>query len=201
MIKLKLSFFKKFPKREKRLTISTCFTLARIIMTPIIIYTMLAERWNYAFVLFVCAAATDIVDGFLARWRNEKTLLGAWLDPVADKLLTLSCFFTLAFQNRSLLHIPFWFVAIVFIRELIIILGVVMLYFARGFMQVQPTITSKITTLVQIIFIAWLCACNFFNWIPLKTYQVIFTAVVVLVLLSLIQYIRMGIGLLQGSKV
>ncbi len=201
MMKLRFSFFTKFPKRERRLTLSTWLTIARIIMTPVIVYTMIAEQWNYAFLLFVCAAITDTLDGNLARWRNEKTLLGAWLDPVADKVLTLACFFTLAFQNRSLLHIPFWFVAIIFVREVIIVVGVGALYVMRGFMQVQPTIISKITTFMQVLFIAWLFACNFLNWFPLKTYYAAFTLVVGLVLLSLIQYIRIGFGLLQGSKV
>lgn len=201
MFKLRFSFFKKFPQEEKRITISTLLTITRIVMTPFIVYTMLIEKWNYAFLLFVCAAITDVLDGNLARWRNEKTLLGAWLDPIADKILTLSCFFTLAFQNRPLLAIPFWFVLIILIRELVVVLGVGLLYITRGFMQVQPTITSKITTLIQIIFLAWLFACNFFNWLPIKTYYVIFSIMVGFVILSLLQYVRMGIVLLQRSKV
>lgn len=201
MMKLRLYFFKKFPEHEKRLTLSTWLTLTRIIMTPFIVYSMVTEEWKNALFLFVCAAITDTLDGNLARWRGERTLLGAWLDPIADKILILSCFFTLAFQNKPLLHIPYWFFSIIFIREFIVILGVVILYFMRGFMQVKPTMMSKVTTVIQTLFIAWLFACNFFHWLPLKTYFLLLTLVVLLVILSLIQYIRMGIQLLQGSKI
>ncbi len=201
MFKLKFSFFKKFPKKEKRITISTMLTIARIVMTPLVVWAMVAGKWNYAFWLFVCAAITDTLDGNLARWRNEQTLLGAWLDPIADKILTLSCFFTLAFQHRPLLAIPVWFVVIILIRELVVVLGVGILYMLRGFMQVQPTVMSKITTLIQILFLAWLFACNFFNWMPIKTYYAVFSVMVGFVILSLLQYVRMGVVLFQRSRV
>lgn len=201
MFKSRFSFFKKFPAQEKRITISTMLTIARIVMTPVIVWAMIAAKWNYAFWLFICAAVTDTLDGNVARWRNEQTLLGAWLDPIADKILTLSCFFTLAFQNRPLLAIPIWFVVIILIRELVVVLGVGILYMLRGFMQVQPTIMSKITTLIQVLFLAWLFACNFFNWLPIKTYYAVFSVMVGFVILSLLQYVRMGIVLFQRNRV
>lgn len=188
----KLRFLKWFPAREKRITLSTWITLARIAMTPLVVITMIFGYWSTAFLLFLVASLSDFLDGNIARWRNEQTVLGACLDPVADKILLISCFFTLAFAPSPLFHLPLWFVLIVLIRELIIVVGVIVLYFVKGAVQMDPTITSKITTLMQVLFIVWIFSCYFFNWLPIKTYYSMLVLVTVLVLVSLVQYVRIG---------
>lgn len=193
MFQAKVRFLTWFPAHEKRITLSTWITIARIAMTPLIVVAMIFGYWSKACALFVLASVSDFLDGNIARWRNEQTLLGACLDPVADKILLLSCFFTLAFAPSPLFHLPLWFVLIILVRELIVILGVVVLYFLKGAVQVEPTITSKLTTLMQVIFILWIFACYFFNWVPIKTYYALLAMVTVLVLVSLVQYMRIGI--------
>jgi phosphatidylglycerophosphate synthase len=101
-----LRIFNRLPDAEKRITIPTLFTLTRIIIVPVIIDAMINDRWGIAFFFFVFACVTDLIDGFLARLLNEKTFLGACLDPVADKLLLLSCFSTLAFVSTPLFSVP-----------------------------------------------------------------------------------------------
>jgi len=185
--------FKHLAASEKRLTLSTWFTIARIILVPFIVGAMVHQRWGLAFWLFVSAALTDLIDGGLARWLDQKTFLGACLDPIADKFLILSCFFTLAFVQSPLFSIPLWFVLLVLTRETIIIVGALIIYMTRGRLDVQPTLLGKLTTLVQVCFIVWLFACYFFQWLPIKTYFTMLAVVVFMVLSTLVQYVRMGL--------
>lgn len=191
--KLNWRFFKQLPAREKKLTLSTVVTLVRVVLVPFIIWSMIGQYWGMAFVLFVIAAFTDLLDGNLARLLNEKTFLGACLDPIADKLLLLSCFFTLAFVQSPLFTIPLWFVVLVLLRELVLILGVLALLLLNGHIHVRATLFGKLTTVVQMGFVIWLFACYFFQWLPVKTYYTMLGVVIIMVFLSLLQYIRIGL--------
>jgi len=196
--KLNFSLFKNLPDKEKRITISTFFTLLRIMLAPFIVAAMIYNKWGVAFWLFLIASASDILDGNLARWLDERTFLGACLDPIADKLLLLSCFFTLAFVQSPLFSIPIWFVLLVLIKEIIVIFGSFTIYIIRGHLEIHPTILGKMTTVVQTFFIIWLFACYFFHWMPVKTYYTMLGVVALMVFSSLIQYLRMGLSQLSA---
>jgi cardiolipin synthase len=198
MLKFDFSFFKKLSAREKRLTIPTILTISRIILVPFIVIAMIVHHWGFAFWFFVIAALTDTVDGSLARLSGEKTFLGTCLDPVADKLLILSCFFTLAFVQSPLFTIPLWFVLLVLTKELIVIGGALIILLLGGRLNICPTWLGKITTVAQISFIIWLFACYFFHWLPIKTYHSMLGIVILLTLLSLIQYVRIGFHTIEG---
>ena len=199
MRRLNLNFFKKLPPHEKKVTASTMLTLVRIALVPFIIGAMVVQGWGTAFTLFVIAAITDVLDGNLARWMNEKTFLGACLDPLADKFLVVSCFLTLAFVQSPLFIIPRWFVLFVLSKELLQIAGALFIYNKKGHIVVQPTILGKMTTLVQIGFIMWLFACYFFAWLPIKTYYCMLGLVLVLVCTSFVQYVRIGLQQLKSN--
>jgi len=192
------SFLKKLPSREKRITIPTLLTFGRILLAPCIVAAMVMHWWGVAFSLFVIAALTDTVDGTIARSCDQKTFLGACLDPVADKILLLSCFFALAFVQSPLFSIPLWFVVIVLLREMIILGGSLGILLSGGQLIIAPTTLGKTTTLVQVIFIIWLFACYFFHWLPIKTYYTMLSLVMGLTLTSLIQYMRIGFRTVQG---
>ncbi len=154
---------------------------------------MIFRYWGLAFILFVTAAVTDVLDGNIARWRKEQTLLGACLDPLADKILILSCFCTLAFVQSPLFMVPKWFFGIVLMKELMQIAGAISIYFYKGHIEIRPRRLGKITTLVQMVFIGWLFTCYFFAWIPMKTYYTMLGIVLLLVITSFIQYSFMGV--------
>src|SRR5579863_5772212 len=105
-------YWYQIPPSERRITTATMFTIARILLTPIIVYLMIAQCWRSASLFFIIAALTDVIDGFLARHFNQKTFLGACLDPVADKIFLFSCFFTLFFINSAFFYVPAWFIAL-----------------------------------------------------------------------------------------
>ena len=193
----KLGFFKEIPAQEKRITIPTMLTLVRLVSTPIIVYAMLKQDWGMAFWLIVVSALTDLMDGYIARNFNQQTWLGAFLDPIADKLLVLSIYFTLAFVQSPLFAIPVWFVFLVLIKELILISGIVFLYVKSDKLDIAPTLLGKLTMLAQVLFIIWLFSCYFLHWLPIKTYYTALGAVLCLVLSSLYQYARIGISYLH----
>lgn len=198
MKKFSFHLFKKLPPREKKITFSTMLTFIRFALIPFIVAAMVMDAWSMAFILFVIAAITDVLDGWTARWFNERTFLGAALDPIADKLLVLAVFATLAFIQPFLFTIPLWFVLLVLLKELVQIMGAVYIYRVKGHLNIAPTMLGKVTMMAQTIFISWLFACYFFNWVPLKTYYVMLTSVISLVILSFIDYAR--IGLMQARS-
>jgi len=192
-----LEIFKKLPAREKRLTIPTLLTLLRLLSTPAIVFAMLKSCWGLAFWLILFSALTDLLDGYIARKFNQKTFLGACLDPIADKLLILSVYFTLAFWQSPLFSIPVWFVVLVLLKELILIAGVIFLYLKQCNLDIKPTLLGKLTMLAQTLFIIWLFACYFMHWLPVKTYYTVLGAVLCLVLSSLYQYATIGLRCLR----
>jgi cardiolipin synthase (CMP-forming) len=195
--KFTLRIFKRLPDAEKRITIPTLFTLSRIFVIPVIVGSMIMGCWGCAFFFFVFACLTDVIDGLLARFLNEKTFLGACLDPIADKLLLISCFFTLAFVSTPLFSIPRWFVLFVVSKELMQITGASVIYYMRGHLNVQPTFLGKITTFIQMIFIMWLFACYFFCWVPLKTYYTMLGIMIFFMSGAFVQYTRIGLYMIS----
>jgi cardiolipin synthase len=200
MKKINLSFFKRLPAREKKITIPTILTLTRIVLAPVIVVLMVYGWWGLAFACIVYTAITDIIDGNLARLLNEKTLLGACLDPIADKALILSIFYTLAFVQTPLFILPFWFVFLVLLKEMLQFGGAIVFYLVCGYLYVSPNVLGKLTTVVQISFILWLFACYFFRWMPVKTYYTMLGIVIILVFASLAQYTRVVLQLFWAQK-
>ncbi|HYM12476.1 MAG TPA: CDP-alcohol phosphatidyltransferase family protein [Bryobacterales bacterium] len=122
-------------------------TLFRLLVIPMILIAMLYGRPRPALALFLVAAVTDAIDGIVARRLNQRTAIGAYLDPIADKLLLSSSFFVLA-----LIHsVPWWVTILVLSRDVMILataLVVTLFTTIRGF---PPTIWGKLNTGVQVV--------------------------------------------------
>lgn len=169
----------------------TLCTLLRIALTPCIVMAMLSNHWLIAFSLFIIAGITDVADGFFARLFNCQSFLGACLDPLADKLLLISCFVTLSIFSTPLFSIPSWFVLLIVIKEFIILAGAAFLLQQR-IVTIEPTSLSKRTTFMQLLFITWLFSCYFFQWVPIKTFNGILIILSLLIIICLLQYIVIG---------
>jgi cardiolipin synthase len=129
------------------MNIPNLITLLRIILVPIIVILLIQGYFFRALILFVVASLSDALDGFLARVMNQQTVLGAYLDPIADKALLASSFVTL-----SVLHIiPSWLAVIVISRDFIILLGISVLSIMSISVEIRPTYISKVTTALQLI--------------------------------------------------
>lgn len=122
-------------------------TLLRLVFIPFIITNVIDNQYRWALVLFVLAGISDGLDGTLARALKQKTVLGQYLDPIADKLLLSSLFLVL-----SLLHkIPWRVTILVFSRDICIIATCAVLYATTSLRTFQPSIFGKVNTLAQIV--------------------------------------------------
>lgn len=127
-------------------------TVIRILLIPLFIILLLNHHTLYGFFVFIFAGITDALDGLIARKWNLKTQLGAYLDPIADKLLLVSSFITLTLLNL----IPMWLMIIVLGRDVFIgLTGLILLKFIdlRSY-NVKPSLLGKATTWLQLIIIA-----------------------------------------------
>jgi cardiolipin synthase len=121
-------------------------TLLRLIFIPFVIIAVFDGDWFWALGLLVAAALSDALDGLLARALHQQTLLGQYLDPLADKLLLSSLFLVLSFVKK----IPWKFTVAVFSRDACIVATSIVLYAAVGFRDFRPSIFGKINTACQI---------------------------------------------------
>ena len=128
------------------MNIPNLLTLIRIILTPLVVIFMIQGRFLGAFFVFTLAGITDALDGLIARWLGQKTRIGAVLDPVADKMLLSTSYVVIAVMDM----IPDWLAVIVISRDIIIALGVLILFLFKGGVEIKPTALGKLTTLVQL---------------------------------------------------
>lgn len=124
-------------------------TILRILLIPFFIGFLLYERYEYALGTLLLAGLTDSLDGTIARVANQRTKLGAYLDPLADKLLLTSAFVTL-----SVLHlVPLWIAIIVVSRDTMLITGTLLARLTELRVDLSPTLLGKGTTLFQLAYI------------------------------------------------
>jgi len=121
-------------------------TLFRVILIPFFINLMIYGYYREALLVFVAAGITDALDGMIARLMGKKTELGAFLDPMADKLLILSAFLTLVLLGK----LPVWLVIIVVSRDAILAMGGLIIYVMTHTLKLQPSLIGKLTTLMQL---------------------------------------------------
>jgi cardiolipin synthase len=127
-------------------------SIARIILIPFFTAAIVYSKLGVALVLFTLAVISDAADGFIARALKQKTELGTILDPVADKLLLMTAYITLSFIHlKGLITIPPYITIIVISRDVIIVLGSIMVYMIKGRLEVAPSIVGKITTFFQMM--------------------------------------------------
>ncbi len=121
-------------------------TLLRLIFIPFVIMAVFDGDWHWALALLIAAALSDALDGLLARALHQQTLLGQYLDPLADKLLLSSLFLVLSFVKK----IPWKYTVLVFSRDLCIVATAVVLYATAGFRDFRPSVFGKLNTACQI---------------------------------------------------
>src|SRR6266478_3908271 len=120
-------------------------TTLRIVLIPFFVTLLVYRHPRWAFVVFCLASLTDLLDGYIARSRGSQTRLGAFLDPVADKLLLTSAFVTLTYLKV----IPFWIAVVVVSRDLVLSVGVLVIHVAGGTVHPAPSWLGKLSTVFQ----------------------------------------------------
>lgn len=139
-------------------TLPNMLTLVRFILVPFVAWRLLEGDLPGAFVYFTIAAVTDFFDGYLARLLNQKSVLGAWLDPLADKAMLLTVILILAAQGG----LPIWLALIVVLRDVAVLVGAAAWLNLTGRLDVAPTRGGKIATFAEFFLVcvllgqAWL---------------------------------------------
>jgi cardiolipin synthase len=134
------------------LTPANQLTLLRMFLIPAFVILVVYGHLGWALAVFVTAGITDALDGVIARWSGQKTTLGAWLDPMADKLLLVSTFIVLTLPGLGLTNrLPIWLTVLIISRDVGIVLTVAIVNLAVGRRTFQPSIYGKTATATYIV--------------------------------------------------
>lgn len=175
---------------KKLLTIPFFLTLFRFAVIPFLIIALLYHQWHWALCLFTLAAMSDILDGAFARLFNEETELGAYLDPLGDKILTLSTFGILAYGSSVAHVVPLWLFYLIFAKELLLIVAAAYLWKTKSNCVIHAGWAGKIAMFIQTTFI-FIILLTLFAEYPIHNAQAILlmqSAVVVSLLIALLYY-------------
>lgn len=184
------------------MTTANKITIARILLVPVFVIELLNytgngrefHRW-VALAVFLIAAIGDGIDGFVARRFNQKTEMGALLDPLADKLLLVLGLVILTLDNGPRLdRIPLWLTATVLARDVMLLLFLVLVNYLVGRGTVRPHLTGKIATVLQMSCVVW--ALLKWDSKPLYWFAVGATAFTAL---SGVIYLRDGLGMIRAK--
>jgi cardiolipin synthase (CMP-forming) len=160
-------------------------TLMRLFIIPFLVIEILDGHYRVSFALFILAGISDALDGVLARWLSQKTTLGQYLDPIADKLLLSTLFVVLTHVGM----IPQYVTVLVFSRDVGILLISTLLFVTNALRDFRPSLFGKLNTLVQIMaLIVVLCQKIFLSPQLARLSDVLVRAIAVLAPLSAAQY-------------
>jgi cardiolipin synthase len=164
-------------------------------MIPIIFWLLVSGQTRGAFLLFVLAGITDAVDGWLAKHWDMKTELGAYLDPMADKLLVVSIYVALGVAAE----LPSWLVIAVVSRDILIVLGVVLAWIIDQPVAIKPHVVSKANTASQLLLAALVLADEGFELDLDMTRTVLIWVTALLTATSLAVYVRAWVAHVAGD--
>lgn len=171
-------------------------TMFRILMVPLVVIFLMEGKPQYAFLVFIIAGISDGLDGFIARAFKQKTVLGAYLDPIADKLLLNTSFVALAIFGV----LPGWLAVLVVSRDVIILGGIGILLLNGREFAIRPSIYSKTTTLVQLATICYFLGYDYLgNHLFIQIYLIYLSTF--FTLLSGLHYIVAGFRILGRPSI
>ncbi len=168
-------------------------TLLRILLIPVFVTLLVYRRPGPALIVFAVAALTDLLDGWAARHWKDESSLGAFLDPMADKLLLTASFVTLTYLKA----LPFWIAAVVISRDVILVFGALLIYMLGGRIRPRPTWAGKAATLFQVLAVLSGLLARFFQ-VQIAPNFVLWVAAGFTVISGL-QYIFQGMRFLNAS--
>jgi cardiolipin synthase len=176
------------------INIPNILTVVRILLTPLFVIFLLKDLFHLALLVFAIAAITDGLDGLLARYFNQFSVLGAYLDPIADKLLLSSAFVSLA----VLKIIPPWLAVIVLSRDILIVTGIAVFSLTDIPIEINPSLLSKWTTVAQFLTILLTLLDSGIPGIQIAN-RMLFWVTASLTIASGLHYVYVGLNILQNS--
>ncbi len=182
------------PVVNSAITIPNFITIIRILATPALVIFLLQNSYDRALLVFLVAGISDLADGYIARNFQQKSPLGAMLDPLADKLLMSASYVTLGYFEK----IPAWLAVVVISRDVVILGGIIVLKLFAVQVQIEPAQISKWATAAQIltVFLAlWMQLSPFPAWFFLLSCWL----TVILTVASWMVYMLRGLRLLNQA--
>ncbi|MDX1389104.1 MAG: CDP-alcohol phosphatidyltransferase family protein [Acidobacteriota bacterium] len=153
-------------------TLANQLTFLRLVAVPFFIIAVINEQFHLAIALFLAAAVTDLLDGYVARIFHQGTALGSYLDPAADKLMMTAAFllmteYPVMFQEIDMVNrLPLFVTILAISRDVLIVLVALVMYLTYGQTRFRPTLPGKLTTLVEMITLCLYLLCNWKKWHP-----------------------------------
>jgi len=132
--------------QARLVNIANGLTTTRVLLVPLFAYLLIEGNFRYALLVFAVCGLSDMLDGLLARWLRQRTLLGFLLDPIADKILMATSFVVLAIVKV----VPAWLAIMIVSRDLFILVGSILILLILGMGEIEVTGTGKVNTIVQI---------------------------------------------------
>jgi len=160
------------------------------------VWAIASDQMIVAFILFLIAGVSDGVDGFLAKRFGMATEVGAYLDPLADKVLIVSIYVSLGIVEA----IPRWFVILVVSRDLLIVGGVMLSWVLGNPVTIKPATVSRMNTVAQIVLGGLVIAARAFDWNVALAEALLMALVTALTLLSIGVYLRGWVRHMGGAS-
>ena len=165
------------------MTVPNLITMIRIILAPIFIIYLIDDQLLTGLIVLVICGISDGLDGLIARMFNQKSKLGTYLDPLADKIILVSAFITLTVRG----FLPSWLTVMVISRDVMILLGVFILFMNNLKFNIKPAASSKITTCLQFVTVIAVLAKNYIVFLD-GYYPFLFYATAFFTVISFLQY-------------
>ncbi|MFA9453779.1 MAG: CDP-alcohol phosphatidyltransferase family protein [Candidatus Aminicenantaceae bacterium] len=187
-------------RAERIFSIPNLFSLSRVLLVPVFLYAVINGRTQMAFIIFLVSATTDFLDGASARLLNQKTKLGALLDPICDKVFMTGAYITLTIPFLNSPNVlPLWLTAIVIGRDVLIVGGAIVLYLLIQAKSFPPTLTGKTSTVWQF---SSLLLVLLFNMLGKEAGFLFWFYIVagILTIISGYEYVQRGCEWLRSSR-
>jgi len=183
------------------LTYANQLTILRMAFVPCFVLLLIYGHPKSATVLFLIAAFTDGLDGLLARKLQQKTVLGSFLDPMADKILLTAAFVTLTIPSLPLvLHIPTWLTVLTISRDTLIALSVLIIHLQTHHTQFPPTLLGKCTTAIQLVTVGVCMLANFRAGLALAIFPFVVYSALALTVASGLHYAYKSVKIIASYQ-
>ena len=172
-------------------------TVLRILLVPVFVTLLVYRKAGPAVLVFAAAAFTDLLDGWVARRHGLSSRLGAFLDPLADKMLLVASFATLTYLKV----LPAWIMIVVVSRDAILMLGALVVHMVGGRIYPRPSLAGKLATFFQILTVLAGLLTRYFDWRQPVALQGIIWIAAAFTVVSGLQYIVQGMRYLHATDV
>ena len=177
------------------MTVPNLITTIRIILTPVFVIYIINDELISALFVLVISGLSDGVDGMVARLFNQKSKLGSYLDPLADKIILISAFISLSIRG----FLPSWLTVMVISRDVLILMGVSILFLTGMKIDIRPKVSSKVTTCLQFLTVILVLSKDYLSSLE-GFYPYLFYLTALFTIISFLQYMHQWFNLTGGSK-